>query len=692
MADSADRGAAGATAARRALAAIPAVAAGPAILAAAAFAAVDLAVAAGSGESGGGLAPLCGYALLSSVLLAIAGAGCLAAVSLFSRKTAALGGWRARAARAAAALAAAGPAAFFAGMVTAGQSISASRWRFPVFAAVVACAVGGLLLLVAALQRAPSWSGGRRAAAGGAALVAACAATALTAFHATTYLHIHLGVLLAASVLLQAGLSLLPLPGRGATAGVRIARAGALGAALVAALALSRSGGELRPQIGLTVFSDTLVAQKLAPVLFLLSPVQEPEPAAGGGADPFAGTRLARSNPPPVPPLPPGRYRGHNVVWVSADAFRADALGPREGAPSPTPNLDRLAAQSTAFEEAIVDFSHTSRSVLSLLSGRWDVNFPSERVASRHPGDVADRGRLPRVLRKGGYRTVADMMGGRWGEVFFEKKYLPGFDEHAQPGPTCVEQVAWLREFAAGRGKERPFFLWMHIFDTHTPLQHPAVKEPMKGRPKEEYAAAIRHVDGCVGEAIDALRDAGLWDRTVFVFFADHGEALGEHRRTLKHSTCYLHDVRVPLLFRLPGAPAPRSVRYRFQLSDLLPTTANLLGIPTEGEIVEGDDLSGLLGDRPAPKDRGLAFSKGHPEQYSCAGVLSGPHHLIYTRSGRFYELYDVDRDPGETENLVASGGAVVGRLRPLLDAYYAKFKIRHKSRVLRRPIPERMD
>ena len=144
--------------------------------------------------------------------------------------------------------------------------------------------------------------------------------------------------------------------------------------------------------------------------------------------------------------------------------------------------------------------------------------------------------------------------------------------------------------------------------------------------------------------------------------------------------------------------PPPRSGRagfsipYRPEKTDLLPTIANLVGASTAGEIVEGDDLSGLFDAAARPPDRGTAFTKGHPEQYPCASVLSGRWHLIYSHTGRFYELYDVDRDPAEKENLVAKEGAVVGRLRPLLDAYFARFKIRHHSRILRVPIPKDME
>jgi arylsulfatase A-like enzyme len=367
-------------------------------------------------------------------------------------------------------------------------------------------------------------------------------------------------------------------------------------------------------------------------------------------------------------------------VLLTADAFRADALGSRSGERSRTPHLDALARQSIAFKEAIADYSHTSRSLLSILSGRWNINLAREKSLNRNQQDLDNRTRLPRILRQNGYFALASMPGGRRWQRFFDANHIAGFDQHVQPGTTCIQQAEHFEQFVQHYDGQKPFFAWIHMFDSHTPLQHPEVNDSFVGQPALEYAAAIEHVDRCAGSMIASLQKKQIWDSTIFVFMADHGEALGEHQRTLKHSTCYLHDIRIPMLLKLPGFHSPRQIGYRIQPSDLLPTLANLLGVRLDAEIVEGDDLSGMLDQELPSEDRGMAFSGGLSDQYPCVGVLRDSWHLIYTPVGQFYELYDIHADPTESNNLVATNAPVVEELRKLLDPYYAHYRVQELS------------
>lgn len=642
-----------------------------------AFAAIDLIVSRrflGKGIA----APLFGYVLLSAAILSVAGWLGRQLIDFCARKLLNASPARARRRWLAVATAAAILAAGFAGLVTAGRGISTSRWKLIVQGAVVLSVTSGVLWLVGLGRRRFDRAEGRQPLTGALLLAASATAIAATTFHSTTYLRIHLVILFIASVLMQIGLAQLvvrrplpvtamrkPLPLRGAPLVVLLGMS----------FALSRQGATARSSLGLVVFSETLVAQKLTPLLFSLSPIQSPS-QADRGAKELLGTRLARANAPPVKPLSPGQYAGAHVVWVSADALRPDYVGKLEqGGVSLTPELDRLRGQSTSFTEAIADYSHTSRSLLSVLSGRWDLGNASARDQASRLQTTYDRNRLPRWFRQKGYFTVANMMGGRWGENFFDKKSIPDFDLHVQPGPNCTKQVEHWEQFLDHRGDPAPLFLWMHLFDTHRDLPHTNPKARSDDGAREKYVAGVRRVDECVGRVIDSLVRKGYWDKTLFVFFADHGEALGEHGRVQRHSTCYLHDVRIPLMFKLPGQVAPQRISRRIQLSDLLPTVANLVGMTTADEGTEGDDMSGLFAAREPPVARGMAFSRGNVSQYPCASVINESWHLIYTDSGRFYELYDVDKDPAEVNNVVASEASVVERLRPMLDAYFAAGK-----------------
>lgn len=640
------------------------------------FVAVDV-IRLGFPMRGGETAALYGYVLLAASMLAVFGGACALVVSAAARLIARLGPQRAFVGWLLVGLVALVPAVHFARIVTAGQGIASSPWRIPLQLVVVVSLVVGSALLVGIRLRGSSFSAKKRLAVAASLVAVGGTTIAVTTFHSTTYIRVHQGLVLLASVTLTMGFAL--ASAQATSRSGRFGHASALhsvGLLLLfgAGYPLTLLGGASRPKAGLVIFTHTIVAQKLTPLLFRCSPVYSSGRTPGSQKD-FDQTRLSETNPPVVPPLEPGRYRGYNVVWISSDAFRADALGSRYHGASATPNLDAIANQALRFTDAMADYSHTSQSLLTVLSGRWDVTRSSKH-RGQNSTEVEDRGRLSRLMRQAGYFTLANMMGGRSSAEHFGPSQIPGFDLHLQPGPTCSEQVESLEQFLRDYTEQKPLFLWMHLYDTHKPLQFS--DEVVTGRVQDDYFAAVHHVDRCIGRAIAALKAKGLWDKTLFVFFADHGESLGEHDRLERHSTCYLHDSRIPLLFYASNTTLAREQSYRIQLSDLLPTTANLVGLNTAGEPMQGDDLSGLF-ERPAPT-QGVAFSRGHPAQYHCASVLSDSWHLIYTRSGEFYELYAVDQDPMETTNLVGSHGAIVERLRPLLDAYFVHYQARYSG------------
>jgi hypothetical protein len=617
-----------------------------------------------------------GYVLLSASLLAVAGWLVLRVLAFCARRIKRAVGPEAWAWRLGVGLAAGIPAFGFGRLLASGRGITASGWSPVVVAVVVVSLVTACLALVESLARAPRWPVNRRVGTALACIAAAGGSVAITTFHATTYLRVHRGFLLCASILLQLGFEIAVRTAPRRRKGTRTTLA--LGAASMALLVatscwLSRAGGLARPGIGLVVFARTVAAQKMTELLFSISPIY-PRGLPANGAVWLKGTRLAPSHPPVVKPLPPGKAAGYNVVFFSADALRADAIGRKLSGVSSTPHLDQLQARSIVFNDAVADFSHTEQSLLSLLAGKWDLGRGSRtRVDFRREREL-DRRRLAGTFARGGYFTIANMMGGRWGQAFFDARHIPGFASHVQPGPTCDAQVDDWARFLDRYDEPRPFFLWMHVFDTHRPAPHRDRSVSDRGA-RDLYEAAVRGVDACVGRMIATLQKAGRWDKTVFVFFADHGEALGEHGRTRMHSTCYWHDIHVPVLFRVPGFE-PRRVPYRIQLSDLLPTVANLVGVSLGTEALDGSDLSGLLGGPRGPEPRGMAFSAGHPKQYACASVVSESWHLIYTARAGLYELYDIDRDPAETRNLISSHPQAFALLRPLLDAYAARVAV----------------
>jgi choline-sulfatase len=187
-------------------------------------------------------------------------------------------------------------------------------------------------------------------------------------------------------------------------------------------------------------------------------------------------------------------------------------------------------------------------------------------------------------------------------------------------------------------------------------------------RARHGYYAAISYVDERIGMVLGALRETGLDSDTLIVFTADHGELLGE--RGLWYKMSFLEpSARVPLVFGGPDLGTPRRVAQPVSLIDLVPTLAELAGIPLEGLEADGTSLAALLGDS----------GRGDPVvcEYNAEGVnapaamiRSGVHKLIVCRDDPDL-LYDLQADPLELVNLAEdpAHASTVASLREALVA-----------------------
>lgn len=164
------------------------------------------------------------------------------------------------------------------------------------------------------------------------------------------------------------------------------------------------------------------------------------------------------------------------------------------------------------------------------------------------------------------------------------------------------------------------------------------------------YYAAVSFMDAQVGKVLDALKQAGLDDRTIVIFTSDHGYHLGEHDFWAKVS---LHEesALVPLIIRVPGKK-PAVCHSFVELLDLYPTIANLCGLEAPARL-QGKDI-GRLFDNAAHEVRDAAFSVSP----SSKGFLLRDDRWAYIQyaedaSGGI-ELYDMKADPKQHTNLAS--------------------------------------
>ncbi|HXV63045.1 MAG TPA: sulfatase-like hydrolase/transferase, partial [Vicinamibacteria bacterium] len=379
----------------------------------------------------------------------------------------------------------------------------------------------------------------------------------------------------------------------------------------------------------------------------------------------FAGCRSEPSGP-------------FNFLLITLDTLRADRLGSYGYALGATPNLDRIAREGVRFEEAVSPVPLTLPSHATILTGLFPMGHGVRDNGTYLLAD--EETTLAEILKAQGYETAAFVssfvVDSRFGlSQGFDTYY--DFDEEASAaeeakrglanvqrpgGDTAKRAVEWL-----SRPRQAPFFLWLHLYDPHSPFEAP---EPYRSRfPERPYDAEVAYTDAVVGDVLDAVGD-----ETLVVVVGDHGESLGEHGEEYHSWFVYDATLLVPWLMRLPRVvPEGITIEEQVRLADLAPTALDLLGLSVPDSMQGKSVAPWLRGEGP---ERLAAYSESLVAHLQFGwGELTA----IRDRGYKYIqaprpELYDVERDPGESRNLLSEkpeiAAELASRLAQLEEAF----------------------
>ncbi len=349
------------------------------------------------------------------------------------------------------------------------------------------------------------------------------------------------------------------------------------------------------------------------------------------------------------------RGKIRNVLLISIDTCRADRLGCYGAQGGVTPNMDRLAAEGTLFENVVSPAPVTLPAHSSMFTGTVPPTHGVRDNLAYRLG--AANVTLAERLKESGLATAAvvgafvldSRTGIDQGFDYYDDRFSVSLDDVASAerrGEQVSQRgIAWLQEH-----HEEPFFLFLHYFDPHFTYDPP---EPFRSNfAADPYSAEIAYVDHCIGLVTDALNVLGVLDSTLIIVTSDHGEMLGEHGESTHTYFVYEAAVRVPLIFRLPGGIPGQRISEQVGLIDVAPTVVGLLDLPPM-EQVQGADLSAVLSSGTAPDPaRAFYLESIVPTTYGgnpLFGLLRKRWKYILTTRP---ELYDLDADPAEATNL----------------------------------------
>jgi len=355
---------------------------------------------------------------------------------------------------------------------------------------------------------------------------------------------------------------------------------------------------------------------------------------------------------------------GRDLLVVTIDALRADHVGAYGYGRKTTPGIDALAAEGALFEHAYTPTPHTSYAVASLMTGKYMRPVLALEAASgggRRPDET-----WAGLLRTYGFRTAALYPPAIWAvdgarfSALVERKLDFEYqkEEFAAPDLRAKQVEEWLGAVP----KDKPLFLWVHLFEPHEPYVAHA-EHPFGDAEIDRYDSEIAAADAGLARIVKSFR--ATRPGAIVIVSADHGEAFGEHGARYHGTTVYEEQVRVPLVISAPGLVAHRRIERPVQLVDLLPTVLSAYAVPKPPRV-RGLDLGGLLAKTAPEAGEGIAFS----EVEDMAMLARGPLRLVCNRRTSTCPLYDVVKDPLELSALPADARS--DRLRKEMAAIIA--------------------
>ncbi|MEM7305651.1 MAG: sulfatase-like hydrolase/transferase [Planctomycetota bacterium] len=346
-----------------------------------------------------------------------------------------------------------------------------------------------------------------------------------------------------------------------------------------------------------------------------------------------------------------------NVLVVSIDTLRRDAVGFHGCAPSPSPNLDAFAAEGVVFDDAYTVSPVTLPAHTSLLTGLYPVSHGvRDNGANRVPVSAEP---LAELLTARGYRCRAAVAAFVLNEGFGLDQ---GFEVYSAPrrgGGKIELAVADLRaDLMVNRAiedldelaqDEAPFLYWLHLYDPHAPYSAPgSTAEDMR----TQYEDEVRFADAELGRLFAHLRERGLWDDLTVVVTSDHGEGLEDGHEKSHGYFIFDQTMRIPLVLKSPGL-APATVGGAVSLIDVVPTLLELLDVAAPSGGFDGMSLVPAIASGTAGPGRVLGLESYLPYvSHGWApfeGAVRDKYKVIRSHQR---ELYDRAADPGEERDL----------------------------------------
>ena len=382
-----------------------------------------------------------------------------------------------------------------------------------------------------------------------------------------------------------------------------------------------------------------------------------------------------------------------HVIFLFLESFRSHNVGALGADRGVTPHFDRLSKEGVLFTDFYANSVRTSRSVVSSLFGVPSDVDGSEAAAQAKAPFIG----IPQLMQEAGYQTSYLHNG----PIEFEKQDaffdLHGYDaihgrDTIMKSFPKAHNSSWglpdecLMRYAADfldERQEAPQFLTLFSITNHHPWNLPAHYQPPAFPPEisriyRKYLNTFHYTDACLGLLVELLEEKGLLENTLLFVLGDHGYPMGEHNNFVEQRYLYEENIRVPLMVYGKGRILePKKITAPCSQLDLVPTVMDILGLHGFNLSI-GNSLMRECGERP------IFFH--NPYVFKNFGCRVGKYKFIYTRISQELELYNLEKDPGEKENIAPENPELARQFLQSVKDYERLF---HRLYAEKRIVPD---
>lgn len=366
----------------------------------------------------------------------------------------------------------------------------------------------------------------------------------------------------------------------------------------------------------------------------------------------------------------PKKNKNLNFLLISIDTLRADALGVYGKNPSITPNIDSFAKEADLWQNCYSTSNKTNPSFCSILSGLYSKHHGIYNLVDPLPQNITT---LSEIFKEKGYETMAVVSAFH---LHSGANLCSRFSRYRVSEETFSTEEAVFETINYLKNSEKPFFLWLHIFDPHTPhtapepffsgyyagekfeyfpfnnfkkqrnIGHLDYIDPNLLANPRMYYDEVAYLDFSLGFLFNFLKNNGFYENTVIAFISDHGENLDEHGCLADHHGLWETTTHIPLMLKIPEKKDFKIYKHFVQSIDLFQTILRLFNFDNYKN--DGIDLY----PEYHKNNRNFVFSEAL-EDWEVMARNDKYCFKVYRKENSIeVALYDLLKDPKEKFNV----------------------------------------